>query len=204
MAELMHQGVSILDGSPGRGSGRYPYGSGKNPNQHGNGTFLTRVEEIRRDNPVFTDPETHKTYSGDSAVAHILGMSIESFRQQMSVARDEQWMYRYDEAKRLQSEGKGATEIARIMGLRGESAVRNLLDGNRLGKIQEMKGTIDFLREQVDSKGMVDVGDGVHLGLNISETKFKTALTALENEGYHVYGGRQDQVTNKDQKTACS
>ena len=32
--ELMHYGVSIDDGAPGPGSGRYPKGSGKRPNQH--------------------------------------------------------------------------------------------------------------------------------------------------------------------------
>ena len=31
---LMHYGVGKMEGAPGRGSGRYPLGSGKNPNQH--------------------------------------------------------------------------------------------------------------------------------------------------------------------------
>ena len=31
---LMHYGVGALDGAPGRGSGRYPLGSGAEPNQH--------------------------------------------------------------------------------------------------------------------------------------------------------------------------
>ena len=30
--ELMHYGVGKMDGAPGPGSGRYPLGSGKNPN----------------------------------------------------------------------------------------------------------------------------------------------------------------------------
>ena len=44
---LMHYGVGKLDGSPGRGSGRYPLGSGKKPHQH-SGDFISRVEELRR------------------------------------------------------------------------------------------------------------------------------------------------------------
>ena len=31
---LAHYGRSAEDGAPGRGSGRYPLGSGENPNQH--------------------------------------------------------------------------------------------------------------------------------------------------------------------------
>ena len=31
---LMHYGRGKEDGAPGRGSGRYPLGSGENPNQH--------------------------------------------------------------------------------------------------------------------------------------------------------------------------
>ena len=42
---LMHYGVGKMEGAPGRGSGRYPLGSGKNPNQH-SGDFLSRVETL--------------------------------------------------------------------------------------------------------------------------------------------------------------
>lgn len=43
---LMHYGVGKMEGAPGRGSGRYPLGSGKNPNQH-SGDFLSRVETMQ-------------------------------------------------------------------------------------------------------------------------------------------------------------
>ena len=44
--ELMHYGKSKLDGAPGPGSGRYPLGSGEEPNQH-RGDLITRVKELR-------------------------------------------------------------------------------------------------------------------------------------------------------------
>lgn len=43
--EIQHVGVSKLDGAP-VGSGRYPLGSGENPNQHLI-TFDSRVKEMR-------------------------------------------------------------------------------------------------------------------------------------------------------------
>ena len=45
--EIKHYGVSKLDDAPGRGSGRYPLGSGEKPNQH-SVTFLSRVEELKK------------------------------------------------------------------------------------------------------------------------------------------------------------
>ena len=50
---LMHYGIGKLDGAPGPGSGRYPLGSGKNPNQH-SGDFLSRVNELRKQGFTFT------------------------------------------------------------------------------------------------------------------------------------------------------
>ena len=64
--ELIHYGVSIEDGAPGRGSGRYPKGSGENPYQHDpvynftNGMtrsdFLTYVKALQAD-PNLTNNE---------------------------------------------------------------------------------------------------------------------------------------------------
>ena len=61
---LMHFGVGADDDPPGRGSGRYPKGSGENPYQHGNATFLERVDQLKKDGFIFTDPETGRQYSG--------------------------------------------------------------------------------------------------------------------------------------------
>ena len=49
-AELAHYGVK-------RRSGRYPWGSGENPYQHG-ADFLARVEELRADGEDYIDPKT--------------------------------------------------------------------------------------------------------------------------------------------------
>ena len=45
--ELMHYGKSKLDGAPGPGSGRYPLGSGEDPNQH-RGDLISRVQQLRK------------------------------------------------------------------------------------------------------------------------------------------------------------
>ena len=42
---LMHEGRSKVDGAP-VGSGRYPLGSGENPNQH-DASFIGSVKKLR-------------------------------------------------------------------------------------------------------------------------------------------------------------
>ena len=46
--ELFHSGVAHYEHPPGRGSGRYPWGSGENPNQHKRG-FLASYEKMKAD-----------------------------------------------------------------------------------------------------------------------------------------------------------
>ena len=58
-----------------------------------------------------------------------------------------------------------------------------------------------LIREQIDEKGMIDVGAGVERELGISKEKLNEALYMLEMEGYPVYGGRVDQITNPGKKT---
>ena len=48
---------------------------------------------------------------------------------------------------------------------------------------------------------MIDVGVGVERELNISKEKLNEALYILEREGYPVYSGRFEQVTNRGQFT---
>jgi DNA-binding NarL/FixJ family response regulator len=68
--------------------------------------------------------------------------------------------------------------------------------------MKEAQKTADFLREQVDKKGMIDVGTGVEreLGLH-SREKLNQALMMLEMEGYQVFGGGVAQVNNPGKQT---
>ena len=44
---IAHYGVGKMDGAPGRGSGRYPLGSGENPYQRGD-DLLARYEALEK------------------------------------------------------------------------------------------------------------------------------------------------------------
>lgn len=193
---LMHYGMP-------RRSGRYPWGSGENPYQH-SGDFLSRVKELRGQNFEYTDPETGKTYTGDTAIAKSMGLSTSEFRTQLSLAKDERRALDVATAKSLREKGYSLNEIAEKMGYNNDSSVRSLLNENSEARMNEAKKTAEFLKKQVDEKGMIDVGVGVERELGISKEKMREALYILELEGYNTYGGRVPQATNPCKQTTIS
>lgn len=190
---LEHYGVP-------RRSGRYPWGSGEDPYQHGSRDFLGRVEEMRKEGFTYTD-EKGKKYTGDTAIAKSLGLSTTQFRTEIAIATDERRLLNVERAKRLRDkEGLSNSEIGRQMGV-NESTVRSWFNEQSENRMKQARNTADFLKEQVDKKKMVDVGANVERELNISKQKLDQALYLLQREGYEVYGGRMPQATNPGQKT---
>ena len=188
---LEHYGIK-------RRSGRYPWGSGEDPYQHGQ-DFLGRVDELRKQGFTYTD-ENGKKWAGDTAIAKSLGLSTTQFRTEIGIARDERRMLQAARAKSLKEDGLGATEIGRQMNL-PESTVRSLLNEKSEARMKEAKNTADFIKKQVDEKGMIDVGTGTEIELNISKERLNQALYLLEREGYPVYSGGIPQPTNPGQQT---
>lgn len=191
--ELKHYGMP-------RRSGRYPWGSGDEPYQRTR-DFLSRVEELKKNNFTYTD-EDGKTWTGEKAIYKSMGLTSGQYRQEISICKDQRLISNIATATRLRDkEGLGPTAIGRKMGV-NESTVRGWLEPDADASYRATKATVNFLRDQVDKKGMVDVGTGVDKELNISDTRLATALYYLKTrEGYEVYSGRMDQTTNPMQKT---
>lgn len=182
-----------------RRSGRYPYGSGDQPFQHSR-DFLGRIDDLKKQNFTFTD-ETGKTWTGDNAIAKSMGLTTSEYRRQVSWANYERRLLQVDTAKSLREDGLGYTEIGRKMGL-PESTVRSLLNPKSEDRMNQAMETVNFLRKQLDEKGMIDVGTGVELSLGISKERLDMALDYLEKaEGCPVYKGGVPQPTNPGQQT---
>lgn len=190
--------ILIHYGMPRR-SGRYPWGSGDNPYQH-SGDFLSRVEEMKKSGFTFTDKDG-KTYTGEVAIAKSMGLSTTQLRTQISLAKDERRSLDVSTAKALRKKGYSLNEIAEKMGFENDSSVRSLLNESSEARMNQAKKTAEFLKKQVEEKGMIDVGTGVERELGISKEKLNQALYILEMEGYPVYGGGVPQVTNPGKQT---
>ena len=189
---LMHYGMP-------RRSGRYPWGSGEDPYQHSM-DFLGKVEKLRKTGFVYTDEKTGKKYTGDMAIAKALNMSSTQFRTEVALAKDQRRMYRVARAKSLKEDGLNDSEIGREMGV-NESTVRSWLNAESESRMKRAMETANFLKAEVDKKGMVDVGVGVEREINISKEKMDQALALLQREGYEVYSGRFEQVNNRGKMT---
>lgn len=186
--ELMHYGVGKMDGAPGPGSGRYPLGSGKNPNQH-SGDFLSRIEELKR------------AGLSETEISRSMGLTTTQYRTQKALAKDERRSLEVATAKRLREKGYSLNEIAAKMGYNNDSSVRSLLNENSEVRMNQAKSTAEFLKKQIEEKGMIDVGVGVERELGISKEKLNQALYILEMEGYEIYGGGVPQATNPGKQT---
>lgn len=178
---LMHYGVK-------RRSGRYPWGSGENPFQHG-GDFLSRVEELQ------SQGKTEKE------IADELKMSTTDLRMQVRVAKHERRMVLADRAKSLREEGKTLEEIAKIMGYNNDSSVRALLNENTASNKNKARQTAEKLKEELAKKGALDVGTGAERELGVSTGVLQEALFILETEGYNRYGVGVPQVNNPKNRT---
>jgi hypothetical protein len=205
VAEEIRSYIGTNDGSNSlahygmpRRSGRYPWGSGGDPYQHSK-DFLGRVEEMRKAGFTYTD-DKGKTWTGDTAIAKSMGLSSTQFRAEIGIANDTRRMYDVSRAKALKEKGLGNTAIGREMGI-PESTVRSLLDPQAESRMKAAKEAADFIKKQVDERGMIDVGVGVERELNISSEKLEQALYLLEREGYPTWSGRISQVTNAGQMT---
>ena len=212
--ELVHYGMP-------RRSGRYPWGSGKDPYQHCT-DFLSRVQYMV-DNGVSDEDiaksmgltkqefETEKSFAvvhdmtkqgkTEKEIADALGTTTTKVRLQKTMIKDGHRAVEVDIAKDLRDQGYSLNEIAKQMGYKNDSSVRSLLNAESESRMKQARKTADFLREQVDQKGMIDIGAGVERELGISKEKLDQAIMMLEMEGYKRFGGGVAQVNNPGRQT---
>ena len=212
--ELMHYGMP-------RRSGRYPWGSGKDPYQHCT-DFLSRLQYMSSEG--VSDEDIAKTMGltmeqfqieksfavindmtkqgkTEKEIADALGISTTKVRLQKTMIKDGHRAVEVEIAKDLREQGYSLNEIAKQMGYKNDSSVRSLLNAEAEGRMKEAEKTAEFLRKQVDEKGMIDIGTGVERELGISREKLNQAVMMLEMEGYHQYGGGVAQVNNPGKQT---
>lgn len=172
-------------GTP-RHSGRYPWGSGKNPQRSKN--FLQRAKEL--EDQGLTQKE----------IAAAFGMSTYDYRAKKSIAKGEVTQDNIRKCVKLKDTGMSIAAIAREVGL-PESTVRSYLDPTKKVRASKTENIATSLKELLDKKPYLDVGEGVNRQLNISEEQMKTALSMLQQQGYNVYTLPISQATNPSQKT---
>jgi hypothetical protein len=185
-----------------RRSGRYPWGSGGDWGSAGTRTpaqrsksFFDRVEDLTSQG---LDKKT-------IAVALGLGNTT-NLRRAITMAGDAQKGADITMAERLKAKGLSNGEIGKRMPTNGrarnESSVRALLADGAKDKAMILTNLTNMLKEQVDTKGIIQIGSGVEQSINITRTKLDTAVAVLEADGYAVHRVQIDQAgTGRGKKT---
>lgn len=196
---LVHDGVAHDANPPGRGSGRWPWGSGDKPYQRPK-DFLQQVKrleamgmsemDIAASVGIFSR-DRRRQYEG----------SPQRLRAAIRVAQHEEKLDLIRQCRALAKEGMSATEIAKRLDIPNESSVRGYLkEGSEL-RSKSAQITADSLKAIVDEKGPIEVGAGLAQNLNISQDRLNEALEICYFDGYEIWGGRTPQPNNPKHQT---
>ena len=191
------EGIDILEhyGTP-RHSGRYPWGSGKDPYQHRddrsiyrkNKNFLNKVHEMKREGK--TEKEIAEFYSLKNS---------SDLRAKVSAAKNTNQKIDMAAIRKYRDRGYSTAEIGRRLEL-AESTVRSLENPKTQQNARASSDVADRLKMELASgKKYIDVGIGVESMFGdsgISRDKLDKVLNQMQNEGYSVQEIKYEQVTN--------
>jgi DNA-binding CsgD family transcriptional regulator len=177
---LMHYGIL-------RRSGRYPWGSGGTQEER-NRTFLGMVEDLRSKG------------MSETEIARGFGITTTELRAARSMAVTARRQSDIAMAQRLKDKGYSNVAIGERMGI-NESSVRALLAPGQAAKADVLGAVTGMLKDQVATKGMIDIGTGVERHVGVSSTKLATAVAMLKEEGYTVHYLKVEQLGTGQQTT---
>lgn len=162
-----------------RKSGRYPWGSGKEPYQRSR-KFMGMVHELRQQG--LSDSEIAKALKVGVTKDTPDG-TVKALKQNISIARNQERAYLVAQAKVLREKGLSPSAIGTRMGI-NESSVRTLLDPSIEARNKILNNTVDILKTEVDDKRFIDISGGIEAALDVPRDRFNTAVAILVDEGY--------------------
>lgn len=174
--EIYHTGVGHDDDPPGRGSGRYGWGTGDNPGQH-QFDFLSEVKKLKKRG--LKDADIAKMLLGERA-------TTTNLRAEIAIETKKQRQINRARAIRLLDECNGnVSEVARRMG-KNESSVRSLLDPVIAERTNRYENTAEMLKKRIaeSPSGIIDVSKATEYSLGVTDSTKKVAIAMLEKEGY--------------------
>lgn len=175
--ELKHYGII-------RRSGRYPWGSGKDPFQNTK-NFINYVDDLK------------KKGMTEKQIAQGLGITTTQLRAERALAVAEVRKAEEIEVIRLKDKQWSNVAIGKRIG-RNESQVRNILKNADKDKRTILETTRDQLKDQMTSKEYLDIGRGAAQQLGVTEHTLSLAVHALKEEGYQVMYTKARQAGGKE------
>lgn len=166
---MLPDDILVHYGTP-RHSGRYPWGSGKDPYQSAKGFF---AERQRLRNQGMSDTDIARAWGMSTTEFRAIGMHLGEEKRAGDISR----------AVRMKQAGLPNTVIAEKMGI-NESSVRNLLSKDTREVKSSVNRTADILAEQAKKHKYIEYGAGVELNMGCSDATLRTAVEVLKQRGY--------------------
>lgn len=180
MAFLVHYGTP-------RHSGRYPWGSGKDPQR--SKSFATQVSELKKQG--MSEPE----------IAEAFGLKNSTeLRAKIHTESEARYGAQVAMAARLRAKQYSDVAIAERMGV-SPNTVKNLLLQETQERHKINESTKEMLKTQADKKGMIDIGTGSNLQIGVTKTKMDVSVAELEEKGYVVTNIQTAQLGTSNKTT---
>ena len=186
LGDILHYGTP-------RHSGRYPWGSGKNPQRSRD--FISRREELKGKG--LSEIEIARALLGPKA-------STEDLRNRISITNESRKLAAVYEVRRWAEKGVSDMEISRRTGI-PPSTVKEYKKEDAVAKASKYTATADALEADIKSKGYIQVGRGAAEQLGVSEKQVTVACQILKDRGYTVTNVQVPQTTgNKTTVTVAA
>lgn len=192
---IIHSGKAHDENPPGRGSGRYEWGTGQRLHQHDWEIYdrITKYKQQGMSEKEIVEAMGFKNSNELRAVKQIATNVVKSDRQRTA----DYYIHTINpETGKVYT----PTEIGKIMGV-NESTVRSILASSKSGNTNKIFQAAETLEEAVKAKHYIDVGKGVELNLGLSPDSLNTSLEILKQKGYVVDTVDVKQMINPSQMT---
>ena len=176
-------------GTP-RHSGRYPWGSGKNPERSRD--FLSRNDDLKKQG--ISEIERAKELLGPDA-------TTEDLRNRISITQESRKLAAVYECRKWNDKGVSYMEISRRTGIPA-STVKEYLKEDAINKASKYTATADAIESEIKAKGYVQVGRGAEQLLGVTERQLTVANQILKDRGYTVTNVQIDQLRDGSGKTS--
>lgn len=201
MDYLFRSGVAHDENPPGRGSGRYPYGSGATPHQH-ELDFLNSVRSMRKKGQ--KDSEIAAALLGvkryDKKTGDPVYYSSSDLSREISLARMKEKEVNRARVIEMVAKCGSVNAAAKAMG-KNEATLRGILKEDYLDRNIAQKNITKSIKDECDKKRIVDIGTGVNIDLGCNENMVAVAVRDLEKQGYKVRWVEKPQLTTKNKTT---
>ena len=182
---LYHSGVAHDENPPGRGSGRYGYGTGENPFQH---QFTFRSEVLRLKKKGMTELQIAQMLIGPDANSNDL---------RIRVTREKQEERKFNRERALDLLDKNDGNVAKAAKELGipRTTFQNYLKDGIDDRINRYDNIAEVIKKRCDEVKALDIGRNseLYMGDGISQTTKKVAIKMLQDQGYKIVKKRTAQ-----------